>query len=303
MLIWLIAAIGIAFAVAAHAVFGGTSPPRSEGEAMAVATADSAIVPEAPHDLQAQLDQIAARAPGKSAILIRSVNERWVAGVRGATTFPQGSLRRIWLGAVLLEAVDFGEISLDQRVPLLASNSRKSSRTERVSVLFRKAVGEDDRAAQDEVLAGLMGPAGIKAWLERREFGEIAFGPSNKDLVRSNRGTKGQGALPDGATADGIAFAAGELFAGRVLKEDTAALLLAQFTPYPASERTTGSQVLQLTGTSPLVGPVASASGIALVRSRTGQRFVIVVFAADTARPERVRDGLLADAVAALKGY
>ena len=305
-LIWLILLIGVALAVVGHSVFGETLLSPTVGEAQAnhpLDTATSANVLEPPPGLQSHLEQLAARYPGKNAVLVRSIDQRWVAGVRGATQFSQGTLRRIWLGAALLEAVDNGELSLDQRVPLLASGSPEPARSEKVRALLEKAVAEDDRMAQDEILAGLMGDAGMTAWLERREFEEIAFGPSNRDLARIGSSKQARGAAPDGSTPDGIAFALGELFGGRVLKEETTSLLLQQFVQQSQSPETSGWQVFRLTGVSPLVGPAVSAGAVALVRSRAGQRFVVVIFCTGAPQPINNRDRLLADAVAALRRY
>lgn len=271
-LIWLITLIGFALAVVAHSVLGSTShePPVGQAATERAAPRHSAAGPEAPQGLQAELEQRASRMPGRNAVLIRSVDYGWVAGLRGATTFPQGSLRRIWLGAALLEAVDQGELLLDQRVPLLSAGPRGAARYEEVRSLLRKAVAQDDRSAQDEILDGLLGPSGMAAWLERRGFGEVAFRPSNRDLARQQQGKPAEGGRPDGATPDGMAFALGELFAGRVLKEDTAALLLQLFEQYSAAAQGSGWQVARLSGVSPLTGRGASAGAAAWIRTGTG---------------------------------
>ncbi|MFA7585110.1 MAG: serine hydrolase [Novosphingobium sp.] len=303
-LVWVITLMGLALAMVAHSVFGSTSqvvPVRKA--AMEQAVGESRAAEDgAPQGLQAELEQLAARTPGRNAVLVRSVDDGWVAGLRGATTFPQGSLRRIWLGAVLLEAVDQGELSLDQRVPLLAG-SRGSELHEQVSALLRKAVAQDDRSAQDEILAGLMGPSGMAAWMERRGFGEVAFGPSNKDLARLPQRKAVEGGPPDGATPDGMAFALGELFAGRVLKEDSTAHLLQLLDQGGSTAEPAGWEVSRLTGVSPLTGPAATAGAVAFIRARTGQRYVVVVFTSGADNPRSISDTLLTDAIAALQRY
>lgn len=303
-LVWVITLMGLALAVVAHSVLGSTShvlPARKT--AMEQAAGESRAAEDgAPQGLQAELEQLAARTPGRNAVLVRSVDDGWVAGFRGATTFPQGSLRRIWLGAVLLEAVDQGELSLDQRVPLLAG-SRGPERHEKVSALLQKAVAQDDRSAQDEILAGLMGPSGMAAWLDRRGFGEVAFGPSNQDLARLPQGKAAEGRPPDGATPDGMAFALGELFAGRVLKEDSTALLLQLLEQDGSTAERAGCLVSRLTGASPLTGPAASAGSVAFIRARTGQRYVVVVFTSGTGNPRSISDRFLTDVIAALRRY
>lgn len=304
-LIWLITLIGFALAVVTHSVLGSTShePPVRQAAPERAAPRHSAAELEAPQGLQAELEQRASRMPGRNAVLIRSVDEGWVAGLRGATTFPQGSLRRIWLGAALLEAVDQGELLLDQRVPLLSTGPRGAARYEEVRTLLRKAVAQDDRSAQDEILAGLMGPSGMAAWLERRGFGEVAFGPSNRDLARRSQGKLAEGGPPDGATPDGVAFALAELFAGRVLKEDTAAHLLQLLDQDGSTAERAGWEVSRLTGVSPLTGPAATAGAVAFIRARTGQRYAVVVFTSGADNPRLISDTLLTDAIAALQRY
>lgn len=152
-LIWLIMLIGIALAIVGQSVFGGTTKISPVQESAVNHPGDATVIAniaEPPGGLQSELEQLATRSPGKNAVLVRSIDERWVAGVRGATTFSQGSLRRIWLGAALLEAVDYGEVAIDQRVPLLNAGSRHSARSEQVGTLLKKAVANDDRSAQDE---------------------------------------------------------------------------------------------------------------------------------------------------------
>lgn len=305
-LIWLIMLIGIALAIVGQSVFGGTTKISPVEESTVNNPGDATVMAnsaEPPGGLQSELEQLATRSPGKNAVLVRSIDEQWVAGVRGATIFPQGSLRRIWLGAALLEAVDFGEVSVDQRVPLLIASSRHSARSEQVGTLLKNAIANDDRSAQDEILAGLMGADGMKAWLERRAIKEVAFGPPNRELAHKKPGKQGRGAPLDGATPDGIAFALGELFAGRVLKEETTGLLLQQFEQNTRDSKASGWQILQLMGASPLVGPAVSAGGVALVRSRAGQRFVVVVFAEGAGQPIYYRNRLLTDAVTALQRH
>lgn len=301
VLIWLIGFIGFALAIVAHSVFGSTSHNLRSPVADAVPVEQASTGPlEVPPGLQTDLEQVARGISGKNAVLVRSIDERWTAGYRGATTFPQGSLRRLWLGAALLDAVDHGELSLDQRVPLLSAGRGGAGRTEVLRALLKRAISADDQAAQDHILDGLTGPAGMAGWLEERGFDEIAFGPANREMARRKQATM---TFADGATPDGIAFALGEIFAGRALKADSTQLLLEHFTgeTEPKNARASGWQVLHLVGSSPANGQVTSAGAVAVVRSRTGQRYAIVVFASGARNPQANRDRLLSDAVSGLE--
>lgn len=232
MLFWTVILVGSALAAVPYAFVGVSSPTLTAQDRRANGSSPDPVakrVNAAPAALQRRLEKIADRAPANSAVLVRSIDGNWVAGVRGAKSYPQGSLRRIWLGAALLEAVDQGEISLNQRVPLLPDGAGKSGKTEQVETLLRLAIRDDDNRAQDEVLAGLMGPASMTEWLRVHDFAEVAFGLSNQDMARRRDNMQDKSLPLDGATPDGIAFALSEIFAGRVLKAETTELLLTLF--------------------------------------------------------------------------
>lgn len=258
-------------------------------------------VSAAPAVLQRRLEKLADLAPTNSAVLVRSVDNNWVAGVRGAKLYSQGSLRRIWLGTALLEAVDQGEISLNQRVPLLPDGAGKSGKTEKVETLLRLAIRDDDHRAQDEVLAGLMGPDSMTEWLRLHDFAEVAFGLSNEDGTRKRDGMQHKSLPLDGATPDGLAFAMSEILAGRVLKTQTTELLLELFERHDATNNSAGSETLCLLGGSPVTGPFNTSGGLALVRLRSGERYVVVVFTTDPKNAVAARDKLLKEAIDALK--
>lgn len=306
-LIAFIVLMGLALAVLAQAVLGTS---RAKGElAPAISESRSSLggLPAAPAGLQAAIENLAGREQGKNGVLVRSVEDDWVAGYKGATPFSQGSLRRVWLGAALLDAVDVGDLSLEQRVPLLSA--RKGGRQPRMQVgeLLSRAVRSNDRDAQDHVLDGLMGPAGMARWLETKGIDEVGFGPSNRDMMRLPARARAtfHSNPPDGATPDGMAFGLSHLFAGKLLGESSTQLLLSFFASRSASPghgAETGWSVLRLTGeTFGSNRQVIAASGAALVRSREGRRFIVVAFADGTANAPERRDRLLDSAVFALE--
>ena len=309
VLIAIILLLGLFLAALAQAVMGNS---RAEVQ-LAVAEAPlvqvaSGAPPAAPASLQAAIERLASQEQGKNGVLVRSVEDDWVAGHKGATTFSQGSLRRLWLGAALLDVVDRRELSLDQKVPLLAARRNGRQPRERLGDLLDRAVHANDREAQDHILDGLMGPAGMARWLEEKGIDEVTYGPSYRDLARLSARARASFNRnpPDGATPDGMTFGLSRLFAGKLLREDSTQLLLSFFTPQSAmagQEAVPGWNILYMTGET--IGsdkrPIA-ASGAALVRSRAGRRFILTVFADGPADTAGRRDRLLNGAVAALEG-
>lgn len=296
-LLWFITLLGLLLAIVAHSVFGASE--------VGPATARVSAGPERsgapgqgkpPARLESELEALAQGLPGRNSVMVRSIEGNWMAGYRGATVFPQGTLRRIWLGAALLDAIDHGELSLDQHVPLRRMGAERSGRTEQVRQLLQQAVVANDREAQDQLLDGLNGSDGMAAWLEEHAFGEVAFGSAYRDMA-------GRTSRPDGATSDGAAFALGEILAGRVLQENSTRVLLACFSnnvPQPGIGRS-GWQVLQMSGMAMDGRTLVSAGAFALVKSRSGERYAVAVFVAGGKDQFVRRDRLLAASILALQ--
>lgn len=308
VLLAIILLFGLVVAGIAQSVLGNS---RGDDQQALLATPKpqklSGIEGRAPVGLQEAIENLAGREPGKNGVLVRSVEEGWVVGYKGATTFSQGNLRRVWLGAALLDAVDRGELRLEQQVPLLSARKKGHQPKERIDDLLRRAVHANERAAQDHVLDGLMGPEGMAQWLGEKEIDEVAYGPSSRDMARlsARAGASADANPPDGATPDGMAFGLSQLFAGKLLSGNSAQLLLSFFGEQPAPVgrgNENGWNILRMTGETAGsdMRPIA-ASGAALVRSRTGQRFVVTVFADGSADPTGRRERLLNAAVSAIE--
>ncbi len=298
ILIGLITLMGLVLAALADRVLGSVQDGRAETVAAIQSKAETrAPAPTMPVGLQAAIETIGSAEQGRNGVLVRPVEDDWVAGYRGATTFSQGTTRRIWLGAALLDAVGRGELSLEQQVPLLAEKRGGRQPRKQLGDLLRRAIADDDQQAQDHILDGLTGPDGIARWLEEKDIAEVAYGPANRDFGKVT-------ARPvDAATPDGMAFGLGQLYAGKLIGSSSAERLLAYFPEAHAllDESATGWQVRILTGeTRGAKGRVVAASGAAFIRSRAGRHFIIVAFADGSVNPAGRRDRLIANAFAAL---
>lgn len=298
ILIALITLMGLVLAALADRVLGSVQDGRAETVAAIRSSPETGTTePAVPTGLQAAIEAIGGAEQGRNGLLVRSVEDDWVAGYRGATIFSQGTTRRVWLGAALLDAVERGELSLEQQVPLLAEKRGSRPPRRQLGELLRRAMADDDRVSQDHILDGLTGPQGIARWLEEKDIAEVAYGPANRDLEKPT-------ARPaDAATPDGMAFGLGQLHAGKLIGSSSAERLLGYFPVAHAllDERATGWQARILTGEMRgAKGRVIAASGAAFIRSRAGRHFIIVAFADGPANPARRRDQLIANAFAAL---
>lgn len=306
MLIGLITLLGLVLAGLAERVLGTVQDGRVETAAAQQSNPETGTAaPITPAGLQAAIETIGSAEQGRNGVLVRSVEDDWVAGYRGATTFSQGTTRRIWLGAALLDAVDRGELGLEQQVPLLAEKRGGRQHRKQLGDLLRRAIAGDDQQAQDHILDGLTGPEGIARWLEEKDIAEVAYGPANRDLAKASerQGQEGSARPADAATPDGMAFGVGQLYAGKLIGSSSAELLLGYFPVAHAllDEAATGWQVRIMTGeTHGPKGRITAAGGVAMIRSRAGRHFTIVAFADGPANAAGRRDRLLANAFAAL---
>lgn len=298
ILIALITLMGLVLAAIADRVLGSVQDGRAETVAALRTNPETGTTaPVAPVGFQAAIEAIGGAEQGRNGLFVSSVEGDWVAGYRGATTFSQGTTRRVWLGAALLDAVERGELSLEQQVPLLAEKRGSRPPRRQLGELLRRAMADDDRVSQDHILDGLTGPQGIARWLEEKDIAEVAYGPANRDLEKATTRPA------DAATPDGMAFGLGQLYAGKLIGSSSAERLLSYFPVAHAllDETAAGWQVRILTGeTRGAKRRVVAASGAAFIRSRAGRHYTIVVFADGPADPAGRRDRLFASAFAAL---
>lgn len=307
ILISFIVFLGLLLGALADRVLGSVENRQAEAVSPLLESQNAEpVAPTAPAGLQDAVEQAAQGEAGRNGVLVRSVEDDWTAGFRGATPFSQGSLRRIWLGAALLDAVDRGELSLDQSVPMLAARRRGQQPREKIGELLRRAVATNDRQAQDHILDGLNGSPGMARWLEEKEIDEVSYGPAYRDLAKSgvrNEKERARGPL-DIATPDGMAFGLSQLYAGKLLSSGSTQLLLSYFptAQLRSTEAAAAWQVHTVAGeVRGANGRIEAASGAALIRSRTGAHFTIAVFAEGPADATGRRDRLLANALTALQ--
>lgn len=253
----------------------------------------------APEALQAALERLAQHQQGKAAILVRSIDDGWVAGYRGASIFPQGSLRRLWLAIALLDAVDRGELALEQRVPIGTDGGSRATtapaRQAQIVELLRAAVAQNDPEAQDHILDGLTGPAGMADLLEEKGLAEVGYGPSNRDLERSRE--RAASVPPDGATPDGVARGLAELVSEKLLSPGSTKLLLDLFVQEAVEP---GARIMRLSGRVHGSRSMVDEREVAVLHSPSGRRYAIVLFATDAVGAEGRGEQTLRDVVEAV---
>ncbi len=147
-----------------------------------------------PPGFEAAIDALWRSFPGRTGIAVRRIDGDWSVARRGDEYFPQQSVSKLWVSLALLDRVDRGEISLEDRITItpadltlfhqpLASRVRASGTVEEsAGRLLDLAITGSDNTANDSVLRHAGGPDAVRGFIERRNLGRIRFGPGERLL-------------------------------------------------------------------------------------------------------------------------
>lgn len=150
-----------------------------------------AAEPMPPKSLMVQIDRLGRNFEGKVGIAIHSVDYGWTAAFRGASLFPQQSVRKLWVALTILEAVDAGNYELSDNILVQKSDLALFHQpiSERVGPdglitnieeLLRLAITQSDNAANDLLLKHVGGPDAVRAMLRDKQIDEVGFGPGDR---------------------------------------------------------------------------------------------------------------------------
>jgi beta-lactamase class A len=138
--------------------------------------------------------------PGRVGIAVQRIDGEWAIAQRGPDLFPQQSVSKLWVAMTVLDAVDNGRLSLDQRVrigpedlvvfhqPLAARVRAEGSVTMSVRDLIETAITHSDNLANDSLLRTVGGPEAVRAFLRKKDLGSIRFGPGERLLQAGTAG-------------------------------------------------------------------------------------------------------------------
>ncbi len=141
--------------------------------------------------LAARLEALGRRFDGQVGIAVSDVEQGWTAAYNGDAKLPQQSVSKLWVVLAILDSVDRGELSLDDRITVRKQDLsifhqplRKfvgaSGYDTTVRELLAGAIQQSDNAANDVLLAQVGGPDRVRAVLARHRIGGITPSPSEK---------------------------------------------------------------------------------------------------------------------------
>jgi len=138
--------------------------------------------------------------PGKTGIAVQRIDGEWAIAQRGTDLFPQQSVSKLWVTLTVLDAVDQGRMSMDQRVrigpedltlfhqPIAARVRAEGSVTTSVRDLIETAITHSDNTANDSLLRTAGGPNAVRAFVAKKDLGSIRFGPGERLLQSETAG-------------------------------------------------------------------------------------------------------------------
>jgi len=305
----------------------------------------------APPQLQNEVDRLAAGFEGKFGIAIRAVDEGWTVTSSGARQrLPQQSVSKLWVAITVMDMIDQGHARLDDPVlvrpedltlfhqPIAMLVKGEGYHTD-VRGLLTRALTQSDNTANDRLLTFVGGPPAVRSMIERKQLGNIRFGPGERLLQSHTAGLEWQQAYavgnafnvararlspearaaaldryvtdpPDGAAPLAIADALARLARGDLLSPDSTHFLLdtmAHSVTGRARLRAAipaGWQINHKTGTGQdLGGRNAGFNDVGLLTAPDGRRYAVAVMIGDTRRPMHERQLLIQSVAAAVANY
>jgi len=305
----------------------------------------------APAQLIATIDTLARNFEGKFGIAIRAVDEGWTVASPGARTrLPQQSVSKLWVAMTLLDLRDQGKARLDDPIVVrpedltlfhqpIAMLVKGDGYHTTVGELLTRALTHSDNTANDRLLTYVGGPAAVRAMIERKQLGDIRFGPGERllqsktaglvwnqsmatgngfEVARSRLSPEARAAAldayvsdpPDGAAPLAIADAISRLARGELFTETSTRILLdtmgASVTGRARLRAALpgGWQIAHKTGTGQdLGGRNAGFNDVGLLTAPDGRRYAIAVMIGDSRRPIRERQQLIQSVAAAVASY
>lgn len=153
----------------------------------------------APAALARAIHSLWAGFEGRTGIAIARSDGNWVIHERGDELMPQQSVSKLWVAMAVMDAIDRGQLHLDDRVTLtradltvfnqpIAAAIGERSFTTTIADLLDRQMRRSDNTANDYLMRKVGGPQAIRAFISAKGFGAIRFGPGEKLLQAKTAG-------------------------------------------------------------------------------------------------------------------
>ena len=275
-----------------------------------VAADDSASARAAPLDgLRARLAQAAAPAGGRVGAAVALLGTDEAVAVMGEERFPMQSVFKLPLTMTVLDAVDRGDLRLDQQVRVtpddFVSERQNSPIRDRnpegvtlpLSRLLQSAASWSDGTAADVLLRLVGGPDVVTAYVRGLGVDGLTVAVTEQEM-----GLDPEAQYQNWATPLGAAAVLRALDEGRGLSPESQQHLLRLLTETPTGpnrirgQLPEGLPVAHKTGSSRTVdGVTAATNDIGIVTLPDGRRVAVAVFVSDSPADDATRERVIAD--------
>ena len=147
----------------------------------------------APFGLRDEINRLGRSFDGRAGIAIINLSDGWEIGYGAGSLFPQQSCSKLWVAITTLDAVDRGELSLNDRVTLgrddltlfhqpLAAKILGGGHTATLGALMFTAITESDNTANDKLMRSIGGPDAVRAMIAAKGLGAIRFFNGERSL-------------------------------------------------------------------------------------------------------------------------
>lgn len=150
--------------------------------------------PPAPAELQERLAKLAESYREPVGIAVTDVSQRWTAQVAGEEVFPQQSVSKLWVALAVMQAIDRGQMSLDQPVvltkddrsvfyqPVTGHIRGPNGYATTVYDLLRRQLTESDNAANDKLVAVVGGGPAVSRVMAEKGLDGLGRGETERDM-------------------------------------------------------------------------------------------------------------------------
>jgi beta-lactamase class A len=286
----------------------GINPRNGEDISTSRTNAPSAPTianPDRTEELRDRIEQISRAAQGQVGVSATVLETGESVSLNGNQRFPMLSVYKLPIAMAVLAQVDQGNLSLDQKIQIEASDivqgsqilDENSQGTEYSLVeLLKYMVSDSDNTACDVLLKLLDEPKIVTEYLQSLGINSINVANTEKELGQDSSLQYRNDATPDAAV---ILLRA--LHEGQGLSESSQALLLRLMTETSTGLNRikgllpNGTVVAHKTGTSATVnGVTAATNDVGLVTLPNGQHLAIAVFVSDSKATDATREEVIA---------
>jgi beta-lactamase class A len=303
--------------------------------------------PVAPTALATDIAALGRNFNGRVGIAVRSIDQGWLVESNGAIRLPQQSVSKLWVAMTVLDALDAGRLTLQDPIVLtrddftlfhqpVAALVKGDGYHTTVGELLHRALTMSDNTCNDRLLRYVGGPAAVRAFIQRKELGDIRFGPGEKLLQSQTAGlewkpeyafgdafTRARARLPqtariqaferyvadppDGAAPIAIAGALARLKRYELLSRSSTDLLIGTMEMSKTGKQRMHGAVPgdwsfgHKTGTGQdLAGRTAGYNDVGLLMAPDGRSYAVAVMIGDTPKPIPQRQALMQAVVMAV---